>query len=33
MAKEMVNLSNKLDQVQEQVKEYPLLQDKFNVNT
>ena len=31
MAKELVNLSNKLENMQEKLKEYPELQDKFNV--
>jgi hypothetical protein len=31
MAKELVNLSNKLDNMQDRLKEYPELQDKFNV--
>ncbi len=31
MAKELVNLSNKLDNMQDRLKEYPELQDKYNV--
>jgi predicted nuclease with TOPRIM domain len=33
MAKELVNLSNKLDTLQEQLKEFPQLQDKHNVSS
>ena len=31
MAKELVNLSNKLENMQNQLKDYPSLQEKFNV--
>jgi predicted nuclease with TOPRIM domain len=31
MAKELVNLSNKLETLQEQLKEFPHLQEKYNV--
>lgn len=31
MAKELVNLSNKLETLEQQLKEYPKLQDKYNV--
>ena len=32
MAKELVNLSNKLDTLQQQLKDYPQLQEKYNVS-
>lgn len=32
MAKELVNLSNKLELLQEQSKEYPQLKDNYEVN-